>query len=369
MISSHSGASTHDDADVRVGATDSALRSLTERFRRTWPADGPGQVVLDFGQYANVIDLGGVEGMAICTDGVGSKALIAEMTGDYSTIGIDCVAMNVNDLVCVGATPLTFVDYIAVERLDPEVISAIGEGLAIGAERSGVSISGGEIAELPDMIRGVCPGKGFDLAGTAAGIVALDRILVGADAVPGDAVVGITSSGVHSNGMTLARKAFFADGGLDVDAELPELDRSLGAELMEPTNIYVREALDMLNGTDGLRALFHITGDGLLNLLRAAAPVGFLLDALPVPQPIFRAIAGRGDVTAADMYAVYNMGVGMCAIVVEAGVDSVIAAAAREGKEAWRIGTVTSDAGVVRIVENPLTGVDLVSSGKQFRVG
>ncbi|MDA0654204.1 MAG: phosphoribosylformylglycinamidine cyclo-ligase [Proteobacteria bacterium] len=365
MASQPRGAGAYDAAGVRVAEADMALAGLTDRLRRTWPG-GRGNVVLDFGHYANVIDLGGGLGLAICTDGVGSKVLIAELVGDYRTIGIDCVAMNVNDLICVGAAPVTFVDYVAVERVAPAMLLEIAEGLAVGAERAGVSISGGEIAELPDMIRGARPGGGFDLAGTAVGTVQLDRILTGAGAIPGDAVVGIESNGIHSNGLTLARKVFLSDRGHGIDAILPELGQSLGLELLRPTHIYVREALDMLDRALDLRALLHITGDGFFNLTRVAAPVGFLLDALPPPPPIFRSLAERGGIPAGDMHTVYNMGVGLCAVVGESGVDAVIDAAAREGKAAWRIGTVTDEPGTVRITANPLTGDDLVGRDKRF---
>lgn len=368
MTDSQHRTGAYDSAGVRVTAAGAALSGLTGILRRTWPdVAGPGRVVLDFGHYANVIDLGGGQGLAICTDGVGSKAMIAEMTGVYDTIGIDCVAMNVNDLVCVGARPLTLVDYVAVEWVEPEVVEAIARGLAVGAERAGVSVSGGEIAELPDMIRGTSPGNGFDLAATAVGTVALDRVLVGAEAREGDAVVGIASSGIHSNGMTLARRVLFDQGGLSADATLAECGRSVGEELLEPTHIYVAEALALLAEVPSLRALVHITGDGLLNLPRLEAPVGFVLDALPPPPPVFGAIAGRGNVAPSEMYAVYNMGVGLCAVVASGDAEAAIAIAHRHGKEAWRIGTVGGVAGEVRIAANPVTGTDLAGRGKTFR--
>ena len=362
--SSGSPRTAYDSAGVHIAETETARTNLTARLRRTWPggkvgAKTLGGVALDFGFYANVVDIGGGMGMAISTDGVGSKALVAEMLGKYDTIGIDCIAMNVNDLICVGARPLTLVDYIAVERVDR---AALAEGLAVGAEQAGVSITGGEIAELPDMIKGHAKGSGFDLAGTAAGLVKLDKIIVGQDCQPGDAVVGIQSSGIHSNGLTLARRVLLQD--LKVSDRLPEASRTVGEELLEPTLIYVREAMEMLEGIPQVRALAHITGDGFLNLVRVPAKVGFLLDALPAPQPVFQAIAARGKVSAADMYTVFNMGVGLCIVVPEAGVSAVIAAAGRHSKKAQRIGSVTADAGKVRIVKNPLTGTDLAGEGR-----
>ena len=366
MTDSTSKPDSYEKAGVNISVADLAVQKLTNRLRSTWPSKGLGRVLLDFGHYANVVDIGGGQGIAICTDGIGSKALLAEMTGEYRTIGIDCVAMNVNDLVCIGAKPLTFVDYIASESVQPEILKNIGEGLVVGAELAGVSITGGEIAELPDMIRGVNPGEGFDLAGTAIGTLSIDKIITGNQLKPGDSIVGIASNGIHSNGMTLARKIFFSDGGFNVDSILPELSVSLGEELLKPTNIYVREVLSILNKVNEVKAIFHITGDGFLNLLRTEAPVGFMLDALPHPQPIFEAISKRGNVPATDMYSIYNMGVGLCVVVPDSLVDKVISASVAEGKEAWRIGTVTSKEGQVIIPSNPLDGRSMASEKKRF---
>ena len=355
----------YDSAGVHIGETESALTGLTARLRSTFPrVSGLGRVALDFGRYANIIDLGDGRGMAISTDGIGSKALIAEMMGKYDTVGIDCIAMNVNDLICVGARPLTLVDYIAVEKVDRKVMAQIAEGLAVGAEQAGVSISGGEIAELPDMIKGIRPGSGFDLAGTAAGVIDLDSILVGQDARPGDAVIGIESSGIHSNGMTLARRVLFAQSGFKPDQYVPDLGRTVGEELLEPTLIYVKEALAMMANVPSLRALLHITGDGLMNLPRVEAPVGFHLDALPEPPALFRVIAERGKVSAADMYTVFNMGIGLAVIAAPDDVDDVIAIAGEHGKIASRIGTVTADAGTVVVTNNPLDGTSLKGNGR-----
>src|SRR5262245_15417160 len=183
------------DAGVDTDEADAGLRRLSQRIKSTWPASGLGAVKLDIGYFANVIDVGG-QGIAITTDGIGSKAMIATMLRKYDTVGIDCVAMNVNDVICVGARPVSMVDYIAVERVEADMLDAISVGLCAGARLAGISISGGETAQLKDMIRG------FDLAGTAIGHVALDRILVGADVRAGDAVIGVASSGIHSNGMS-----------------------------------------------------------------------------------------------------------------------------------------------------------------------
>src|SRR5271155_1513431 len=210
------------EAGVDIAAAESGLRRIIDSVRRTWPAtDGVGAVKLDIGYFANVIDIGGV-GLALCTDGVGSKSIVADMLKKYDTIGIDCVAMNVNDVICVGARPISMVDYIAVEAADADMLGAIAIGLAEGARQAGISISGGEISQLKDVMRG------FDLIGMAVGLVPLDRIITGRDLTPGDAIIGIESNGVHSNGLTLARRVLFDQVGLSVDHVFPELGIPLG---------------------------------------------------------------------------------------------------------------------------------------------
>src|SRR5262245_56468467 len=193
------------ETGVDTAEADAGLNDIIARVQKTWPRAGLGRVVLPIGYFANVIELDGV-GLALCTDGVGSKTMIADMMGKYDTIGIDCVAMNVNDLICVGAKPLSLVDYIAVERTDAAMLDAIGVGLCEGARQAGVSISGGETAQLKDVI------NGFDLVGMAVGRVALDQVLDGRNVRAGDVVIGVRSNGVHSNGYSLARRAFFGNG-------------------------------------------------------------------------------------------------------------------------------------------------------------
>ena len=207
-------------AGVDTAEMQSGLAKIIDSIKQTWPPPGGlGEVKLDIGYFANVIDIGGV-GLAICTDGVGSKSIVAQMMRRYDTIGIDCVAMNVNDVLCVGARPLSMVDYIAVEEFDAEMLGAIAIGLATGAKAARVSISGGEISPLKDVMRG------FDLVGTAVGIVPLDRVVTGRDLVPGDVIIGLESSGIHSNGLTLARYVFFKQGKLSVESNCVSLPAS-----------------------------------------------------------------------------------------------------------------------------------------------
>jgi phosphoribosylformylglycinamidine cyclo-ligase len=344
-------------AGVDIAAAESGLKKIVDSIRQTWPAaDGVGAVKLDIGYFANVIDIGGV-GLAICTDGVGSKSIIAGMMKKYDTIGIDCVAMNVNDVICVGARPISMVDYIAVEAADADMLGAIAVGLAEGARQAGISISGGEITQLKDVMRG------FDLVGMAVGLVPLDRIITGRDLVPGDAIIGIESNGIHSNGLTLARRVFFEQGKLSADHVFPELGVPLGEELLRPTLIYVPEVLDVIEHVPAVKALINITGDGLLNLPRVDANVGFEIDNPPPAPPIFRLIQQHGAIADAEMFAVYNMAVGFCVLAADQDVGAILAILKRHRRRAQVIG---------RVIEDDSKGVylpakRLVGHGKQFR--
>ena len=293
-----------------------ALLGWVNRTKQFRPAGRPGHPVLDVGYFASVVDLGNNVGLALCTDGVGSKVLVAEMLERYDTIGIDCVAMNVNDAICVGAEPISFLDYIAIERATPHVLEEIAKGLYRGAELADVAIIGGEISQIPDIVKGQEPGRGLDLSGMCAGLVPLDRVNVGRDVAPGNVIVGVRSNGIHSNGLTLARKALFDQGQLRPDQHIAELGGTVGEELLRPTHIYVRPVVELLFKRQvPIRALVHITGDGLLNLTRIAATVGFRIDNLPPPPPIFELIQKGGRVPAPEMYYVFNMGIGFCVIV------------------------------------------------------
>ena len=355
MTSSDPQTGGYKQAGVDIAEADAGLRNIAARITATWPASGFGAVQLPIGFFANVVDIGGT-GLALCTDGVGSKAIVARMTGKYDTIGIDCVAMNVNDLLCVGARPVSMVDYIATDRADAAMLDAIAIGLAEGARQAGISISGGEISQLPDIVRG------FDLVGAAIGTVPLDRIIVGSGVRPGDRVIGIASNGIHSNGFTLARHALFERGGLAPDRIIPELGGPLGGELLRPTHIYVPEILEIIERLHPT-ALIHITGDGLLNLPRVAAEVGFVLDALPPPPPVFALIERHAGVDKAEMFEVFNMGIGFCVVIAEAEADAALAILARHGRQAWVIGHAIADPG--RSVRLPQYG--LLGSGKRFR--
>ena len=249
------------DSGVDTAEADAGLGNIVRRVQATWPRHGNGRVVLPIGYFANVIEMDGT-GIALCTDGVGSKTIIASMMEKYDTIGIDCVAMNVNDMICVGARPLSLVDYIALDEADAAMLDAIGAGLCEGARMAGVSISGGETAQLKDIVHG------FDLVGMAVGRVALDQVICGRDVQAGDVVIGVQSNGIHSNGLSLARRAFFVNGKYAIDHKFDELATTLGEELLRPTDIYVPEAMEILESVAGVKALINITSDGLLNLTR-----------------------------------------------------------------------------------------------------
>jgi phosphoribosylformylglycinamidine cyclo-ligase len=351
------------DSGVDTDEADSGLHRLVRRITDTWPLSGSfGAVQLPIGYFANVVDIGGT-GLAICTDGVGSKTIIARLMNRYDTIGIDCIAMNVNDLICVGARPVSLVDTIAIERADAQILDAIAIGLADGARQAGISISGGEIAQLEDIVHG------FDLAGTAVGVVSLDKILTGRHVEPGDLVIGLESSGIHSNGLTLARKAFFKrEQSFPLDYPLPETGVPLGEELLRPTLIYVREAMEILRRVPEVKAFINITSDGLLNLSRVHNPrVGFRITELPPVPEIFKFIQRHGGVGHAEMFEVYNMGVGFCIVVDETKASLVLSILEQHRRKAWVIGKAVADESKGVCVDADATRPRLIGHRKRFR--
>lgn len=326
-------------AGVDQGAADSAVASLVKALGAIQLGRPSRQVPLP-GHYASVIRIDERTGIALSTDGVGTKLLVAEQLGRFDTVGIDCVAMNVNDVICVGAEPLAMLDYIAIERADPEVCEKIGVGLARGAELAGVEIPGGELAQLGEMVRG------FDVAGACFGTVALDAIVDGSAVQVGDAVIGLPSSGLHSNGYTLARSAL---EGLSLDEDPGgELGRALGEALLEPTEIYVKPVLELLRSDLGVRGLAHITSGGLGNLLRLTAEVGYEIDEpLPLP-PVFDLIQRRSGASDEEMHEVFNMGCGFCCIVAAADEAGALDLLRRHYPEAKRIGSAVEGPREVR---------------------
>src|SRR6266511_1175472 len=332
------------DAYERAGVSQTAANSAVEALARSLEridTGKPSRVVPLAGHYASVLRLDDRMGLALSTDTVGTKMVVAERLGRYDTIGIDCVAMNVNDVICVGAEPIAMLDFILTERADPRICGQLGIGLARGAELAGIEIPGGEIAQVGDIV------SGQELCGSCVGLVDLDAIVAGAAVRPGDAVIGLPSSGLHSNGYTLARRAL-----ADIPLDDERLGRPLGDVLLEPTEIYVRAVLDLLRSPVEVRGLAHITSGGLGNLLRLEAEVGYEIDdPLPVP-PVFRLIAEQGSVADEEMHEVFNMGCGFCCVVAARDAGPALDLLRGHYAAANRVGHATSEAGAVRRVRD-----------------
>src|SRR3712207_3866212 len=247
--------------------------------------------------------------------------------------------MNVNDIVCVGAEPIALVDYIAVEQADPDQLAAIARGLAVGAQDAGVEIPGGEVAVLPELIRGHPSPHGFDLCASCIGTVKLDEIVTGNDVAPGDALIGLPSSGLHSNGYTLARRALLEQGGLGLDDRPPELGgASVADALLEPTVIYVRAVLELLRSDIPVHGLAHITGGGLDNLERLRDDVDYRIEGTLPVRPVFGLVQRLDEVSDAEMWRVFNMGCGFVCVVPDEHADEAAALLGERDPGARRIG-------------------------------
>lgn len=284
-------------AGVDIRKEKKAIKALVGKIKHI--RKGFGEPIL-MGHYASVIDVG--VGLAVTTDGVGSKIMVAEALNKFDTIGIDCVAMNVNDLIAIGAEPIAMVDYIAIQKPDERVMEEIAVGLEKGCEIANITLVGGETATLPEMINGI------DLVGTAIGVVEKDKIITGEKIEIGDVIVAIESSGIHSNGLTLARKVV-EKSGLSYEDEFG--GKTIGEELLTPTRIYI-EVLDIVKNYD-VHGLAHITGGGMLNLKRLKN-VRFVIDKPLKPQKIFNFIQELGNVDEDEMYRTFNMGMGFMII-------------------------------------------------------
>jgi phosphoribosylformylglycinamidine cyclo-ligase len=332
--------------------------SKTNEFR-----DDVGKAVLEAKYFANVVKINDRQGIAVATDGVGTKIILAELMKKYDTVGIDCIAMNANDVLCVGATPISMVDYIAVEKAIPEMLEDLAKGFCEGARQAQITIAGGEVAQLKDMIRGISEGSGFDLVGTCIGLVELEKIIIGQDLEEDDVIVGLESSGIHSNGLSLARKVLLDEASLSLDQTISPTQDTLGEELLKPTKIYVKEITEMFSRGLLIKALAHITGDGFLNLLRTERKVGYVIDSLPPVPPIFALIQEKGNVSDEEMFRVFNMGIGFCVVVSPSDAQEVIAISEEHGTNAYTLG---------RVVEKPEGSVhivpkNLIGQGKSFR--
>jgi phosphoribosylformylglycinamidine cyclo-ligase len=286
------------------------------------------------GRYANPV-------LVTCTDGVGSKLKVASLVGKFDTVGIDLVAMSVNDLICTGGEPLVFLDYLAMPKDDPPLSIELLKGISDGCVESGCSLVGGETAILPDFYQ---PGD-FDLAGFAAGVVERDRIIDGRAIQNGDAVIGLASSGVHSNGYSLVRKVVFEAAGLKVSDAVPELGQTVGEALLTPTRLYVKPVRAMLAALapTAIHGLANITGGGLPDNVSRILPPGKRVfvkrDSWPV-LPVFRWLQKLGNIADAEMFRVFNMGIGFVVICTPTAADAVIAQLAKDSFTAWKIGEV-----------------------------
>ncbi|MFC7129414.1 phosphoribosylformylglycinamidine cyclo-ligase [Haloferax chudinovii] len=317
MTNDDSDGMTYADAGVDIEASEAATAALVAQV-------GGGS-----GDYAGLLDIGD-RYLGLATDGVGTKLLVAEALGDYSTVGIDCIAMNANDLVAAGVRPVAFVDYLAVDAPDETFAEQVGQGLAAGAEEADIELVGGETAVMPEVI------NGLDLAGTCAGLAKKDAIFPG-EAEEGDALVGFPSSGIHSNGLTLARKAATADGDYD-DAWDGDGYDTVGEALLEPTRLYTY-LLDDLRAAE-TNAAAHVTGGGWTNLERMGE-FRYAVDDAFDPQPVFEFVQARGGVSDEEMHTTFNMGTGFVAAVPEENAEALV-----EATDGRVIGRVEAGEGV-----------------------
>ncbi|MCS3901836.1 phosphoribosylformylglycinamidine cyclo-ligase [Methanococcus voltae] len=306
---------TYKDAGVDIYGEDKIIKALVSQinFKRTdaiKPAD------LD-GHYAGAIEFGDYY-LVLCTDGVGSKMVVAEMANKFDTVPIDMIAMNVNDAICIGAEPVALVDYMAVETITEDIAKQIGKGLNEGLEQSNINLIGGETASLPSMINGV------DLAGTVLAVVKKDEIITGKEVKKGDVIVGLRSSGVHSNGLSLARKVFFDIANLDINSKLKH-GKTVAEELLTPTKIYVKPVMDMIKKSDiNVKGLAHITGGGFRKIKRLNKNITYVINDLPEPLPVFKEIKELGNVDTHEMFKTFNMGIGFCVVVSKEDAEKVI---------------------------------------------
>jgi phosphoribosylformylglycinamidine cyclo-ligase len=333
---------TYASAGVDIEAGNRAVELMKESVRSTFR---PG-VLTDIGGFGGLFALDPSryrEPVLVSgTDGVGTKLRVAMLTGRHDTIGIDAVAMCANDVLVQGAEPLFFLDYLAVGRLVPEKVAAVVSGVAEGCKRAGCALIGGETAEMP----GFYGEEEYDIAGFVVGVVEKSRIIDGSTIKPGDAVIGISSSGLHSNGYSLARKTLFEVAGHGVDTYIDELGRTVGEELLEPTKIYVKQVLPLLTRYR-VKGMAHITGGGLTENIPRILPKGAAasLDRKAWrSQPVFSLIQKIGHVDREEMLRAFNMGIGLVLVAGEAEVDSIVKDLRELGEEAVIIGEIVESA-------------------------
>lgn len=329
---------TYSDAGVNITAGNEAVEMMKTHVQKTIRPEVltgiggfGGLFALNQGKYEEPVLVSG-------TDGVGTKLRVAFMMDKHDTIGIDAVAMCVNDILAQGAEPLFFLDYLAVGKLVPEKVAQVVKGVAEGCQQSGCALIGGETAEMP----GFYSENDYDVAGFTVGVVDKKKIIDGSKIKAGDVLIGLPSTGIHSNGFSLARKVLFEVAGLDVNSEVEEFGRTLGEELLEPTRIYVQTVLPLIEKFD-IFGIAHITGGGLTENVPRVLPEGtkVVIDrkAWPVP-PVFKFIQQKGSIADAEMLRTFNMGIGMVLIVPQGQFDQVMDELEKKGEKAYIIGRV-----------------------------
>ena len=335
MTKSHSA--SYAAAGVNIEAGYEGVRLMKKHVERTFI---PG-VVSDIGGFGGLFapDMKGMKEPVLVsgTDGVGTKQRIAQLMDRHDTVGIDCVAMCVNDIVCCGARPLFFLDYIAIGKNDPEKVAALVSGVAEGCVRAGCALIGGETAEHP----GTMQPDDYDLAGFSVGLVDREKVIDRSKVASGDVVIALSSSGLHSNGYSLVRKVFDVEHA-DLGAYVPELGTDLGDALLTPTRIYVKPVLAAIEAAD-VHGISHITGGGFYENIPRSVPDGFCAKidkaAVKIP-PIFRLLQAKGNIPERDMFNTFNMGVGMILIVSKDTADAALHALKEHGEDAYIIGEI-----------------------------
>jgi phosphoribosylformylglycinamidine cyclo-ligase len=337
-------ADTYKKAGVDIDAGNEAVRLMGGAVRSTFRPE----VLSDIGGFGGLfaLDLHKYKEPVLVSgaDGVGTKLKVAFMADKHDTVGQDAVAMCVNDILVQGAEPLFFLDYLAVGRLEPEKVAEIVGGVAAGCRLAGCALLGGETAEMPGFYR---DGE-YDLAGFAVGVVDRQKIINGRRSQVGDLVIGLPSTGLHSNGFSLARKIFFEGAGWSLDRYIPELGKTLGEELLTPTKIYVRPVLNLLAKT-AVRGMAHITGGGLLeNVPRCLPPgLGVSLErqAWTIP-PVFALLQRLGDVSEDEMFRTFNMGIGFVLVIAKDALEIVMTLLREAGEAPLLLGEVVPKEGV-----------------------
>lgn len=327
------------NAGVDIAAGNEAVERMKKHVKRTYRPE----VMTELGGFGALFGLNKdkyEEPVLVSgTDGVGTKLKLAFAADRHDTIGIDAVAMCVNDIVVQGAEPLFFLDYLACDKVVPEKIEAIVSGIAEGCHQAGCALIGGETAEMPGMY---AAGE-YDIAGFTVGVADKAKLVTGADIAPGDTVIGLASSGIHSNGFSLVRKLLLEDGGYGLDEVLPELGAPLADVLLAPTRIYVKPLLALLEQLP-VKGMAHITGGGFIENIPRVLPekvnVEIQYGSWPV-QPVFNLMQSKGKVSNRDMFTTFNMGIGLVLVVAEADAERALELLKAGGEEAYRIGTVT----------------------------